>query len=111
MMKGLAKIKKGIAERKSFPEYVKVGARALRNLSESIIMQSIEDLWEESSDKRRGSFAFFLGKGFHIWAELAGMTIVDRRTLLSLVLEAVQCRNVPEAVPSSLPVDREDFMA
>ena len=82
----------------------------LQRLAEAIILQSIEDLWEKSRLERRGSFAFFLGRGFHIWAELAGMTPVDRRTLLSLVVEAVQCRDISEAIPASQSTDGKATM-
>ena len=101
---------KGITDKKSFPVCLKLSKRTMQNLSESIVLQSIEDLWEESGDERRGSFAFFLGKGFHICSDLAGMTIVDRRTLLLLITEALKPVNMPEAVYEIQSVDRENVM-
>jgi len=98
---------KGTADVKSFPEYLKAGKRAMQNISESIILQSIEDLWDESEHVRRSSFAFFLGEGFHICSELAGITVADRRKLLSLIVEAVKYKKVPVAIPEVQSVDRE----
>jgi hypothetical protein len=82
----------------------------LRKLAESIILQAIEDLWNNKKNECRSSFAFFLGKGFHICSDLAGITAVDRRTLFSLIIEAVKYRNVPVAIPESQSVDREDVV-
>jgi hypothetical protein len=55
----------------------------IRNLAEAIILQSIEDLWEE---KQRGDcIAFLRGEGFSVCADLAGMKVPDRLRLLHLI--------------------------
>ena len=77
----------------------------LRKLAEAIVLQSIEDLWNNNRNERRGSFAFFLGNGFHICSELAGITVVGQRTLLSLIMEALKCSNVLADMPESLSGD------
>ncbi len=81
--------------------------RAVRKLAESIILQAIEDLWNDEKNERRGSFAFFLGKGFHIYSDLAGISVSDRRKLLSLIVEAMRHRNMPVAILENQSVDSE----
>ncbi len=68
----------------------------LRNLAESIILQAIEDLWNSEKNERRSSFVFFLGKGFHICSEIAGVKIPDRRKLLSMIGESAKHRKMGE---------------
>jgi hypothetical protein len=55
----------------------------VKGLAEGIILQSIEDLWNE--DLRDECIAFFKGKEFSICAEIAGMNLADQITLLGLV--------------------------
>ncbi len=54
----------------------------IRTLAESIILQSIEDLWHR--EHREGSLEFFSGEGFELAAELAGLSNKDKRKLLAL---------------------------
>jgi len=56
---------------------------SLKNLAESIILQSVEDLW----DKRHSSdcMTFFKGEGFDICSRLAGIELQDRLKLLELI--------------------------
>jgi hypothetical protein len=60
---------------------------AVKELAETVILLSVEDLW----DKEQGDVcrAFFCGQGFSFWAEAAGMSISDRRKILSLILDAI----------------------
>jgi hypothetical protein len=62
-------------------------AMAVKELAEKVILQSIEDLWDK--EQRDLCSAFFCGQGFSFWAETAGMTIADRRKILSLVLDSI----------------------
>ena len=55
----------------------------MQGLAEGIIMQSIEDLWNENL--RDECVAFFKGKEFRICAELAGMGLDDQVKVLNLV--------------------------
>jgi len=69
--------------------------RAVRNLVESIILQAIEDLWNSEKNERRSSFAFFLGKGFSLCSEIAGISVSDRRKLLSMIEESLKNSKIP----------------
>ncbi len=60
-----------------------VHGKKLAALAEAIIMQSLEDLW--SKTQKNKSLAFFTGEGFHICAEMAGMKVMDRIRLFSLL--------------------------
>jgi hypothetical protein len=55
----------------------------LKNLAEGIILQSIEDLWD--NEHREESLGFFRGKDFRTCAELAGMSLTDQVGLLNMV--------------------------
>ncbi|MDA8240903.1 MAG: hypothetical protein M0Z67_11120 [Nitrospiraceae bacterium] len=55
----------------------------VKGLAEGIILQSIEDLWNENL--RDECIAFFRGKEFSICAEIAGMNLADQIKLLGLV--------------------------
>ncbi len=57
--------------------------RFVRHLAEAIILQSIEDLWDEG--QRKDCLRFFRGNGFAICAEMAGMNVSARGRLLGLV--------------------------
>ncbi|MEJ2696543.1 MAG: hypothetical protein P8013_07825 [Candidatus Sulfobium sp.] len=56
---------------------------SLQKLAEGIILQSIEDLWNENY--REDSITFFKGKDFELCAEMAGMKLSDQVRLLNLV--------------------------
>lgn len=60
-----------------------VHGKKLAALAEAIILQSLEDLW--SKTQKNKSLAFFTGEGFHICAEMAGMKVMDRIRLFSLL--------------------------
>ena len=53
------------------------------NLAEAIILQSIEDLWDES--QRDGCIAFFGGEDFTTCAKIARMSLSDQVKLLNMV--------------------------
>lgn len=55
----------------------------LMNLAEAIILQSVEDLWDEGY--KSDSLRFFKGEGFGICAAMAGMKRYDRLKLLQMV--------------------------
>lgn len=55
----------------------------LKELAEEILLQSIEDLWDEK--RRDDSITFFRGEGAGICAELAGMNLYDEVRLFNLV--------------------------
>ena len=55
----------------------------LKNLSEAIIVQSVEDLW--SPTHKKDSTDFFMGEGFRLASEMAGMSAVDRLRLLLML--------------------------
>jgi len=59
----------------------------VKGLAEGIILQSIEDLWDE--DQRGECIAFFRGKEFRICAEVAGMNLMDQLKVLNLVKSVI----------------------
>ena len=54
----------------------------LRILGEAIILQSLEDLWND--DQRADSLNFFRGEGFSLCASIAGIGTVDQLRLLRM---------------------------
>ena len=60
----------------------------IRNIAELIILQGIEDLWNER--ERHGSRDFFTGKGFSLCAGIAGMKLHDQGRLLNMVGKSIQ---------------------
>lgn len=60
---------------------------SLKKLAEGIILQSVEDLWNESC--REDCIAFFRGEDFTLCAELAGMGLGDQVELLNLIKKSV----------------------
>jgi hypothetical protein len=55
----------------------------IKNLAEHILLQCIEDLWDEG--ERDDGRDFFKGERFHLCAEMAGMSLHDQSTLLNMV--------------------------
>jgi hypothetical protein len=55
----------------------------LKRLAESVILQSLEDLYD--SDHRAESIHFFTNRDFRVFAKMAGMNIDDKIRLLRLV--------------------------
>jgi hypothetical protein len=58
-------------------------AMILRNLAEGIILQSIEDLWND--EHKEESLVFFRGKDFRTCAALAGMSLGEQVELINMV--------------------------
>jgi len=68
--------------------YIKNGYRqsagkCLRALSEAVILQAIEDLWNIKC--REECTTFFNGEGFIICAEMAGISSLDQTRILNMV--------------------------
>lgn len=84
--------------------------RAVRKLAESIILQAIEDLWDSEKNARRSSFAFFMGKGFHICSQIAGIKISDRRKLLSMIGESAKHGKIINAILEAKPDNIEEIV-
>lgn len=55
---------------------------ALNNLAEAVILQALEDMWDERYFKE--SISFFQGKAFHIWSNIAGLDVYKQYTILLL---------------------------
>ena len=55
----------------------------MRALAEAVILQSIEDLWSKAN--RGKSIEFFMGDGFSVCADMAGMKIIDRLKLFRML--------------------------
>jgi thiamine monophosphate kinase len=58
----------------------------LRSLAEAVILQSMEDLWDERHEA--DCMTFFGGEGFNICATIAGLKLTDRLRLAALVRRA-----------------------
>jgi hypothetical protein len=65
---------------------------AVKELAETVLLQSIEDLWDKKQRKECGTF--FCSQGFSFWADAAGMTISDRRKVLSMVMESITNKEI-----------------
>lgn len=55
----------------------------MKALAEAIILQSIEDLWDEAH--RRESLEFFKGEGFDMYADIAGLGPAEKSKLLGMI--------------------------
>lgn len=62
---------------------------ALNNLAEAIILQALEDMWDERYFKE--SISFFQGEAFPIWSYIAGLDVYKQYTILLLA-----CRGLNE---------------
>jgi hypothetical protein len=71
----------------------------LKSFGESIILQSIEDLWNPLH--RKQSIRFFKGKGFGFCAEIAGMGRESRDGIMSL-LERIGISHWERSGPGSV---------
>lgn len=60
----------------------------INQLAEGIMIQSIEDLWDERF--RKEGVDFFRGEGFTIWADLAGMNLYDQVRLMNMTAKIVE---------------------
>jgi len=73
------------------------GNMGIRHLAEAIILQSIEDLWNEL--QRENCKTFFSGDGFSICARIAGMGLSDQEKLLSLLDGLIIHKKIPVKNP------------
>jgi len=60
---------------------------AVKELAETIILNSIEDLWNKEHQEECS--LFFCGQGFSFWADAAGMTTSDRKKILSMIVSSM----------------------
>jgi hypothetical protein len=65
---------------------------AVKELAETVILQSVEDLWDKKLMEKCNTF--FCGQGFSFWADIAGIKISDRRKLLSMVTESITNKEI-----------------
>jgi hypothetical protein len=63
----------------------------LKGLAEGIIIQSMEDLWNENH--KEDCVVFFRGEDFRLCAELAGMSLAEQVKLLDMVKSVVDYHN------------------
>jgi hypothetical protein len=67
-----------------------------KNLAESVLLQSIEDLWDK--EQRRDCLDFFSGEGFRLCADIAGIQLTDQKKLLSLIGRSISHRQRPVGI-------------
>lgn len=60
----------------------------LRELAEGIILQSMEDLWNEGYHDE--SLGFFKGRQFRDYANVAKMGLMEQAKLLDMIKEAIK---------------------
>jgi hypothetical protein len=73
------------------------GNMGVSHLAEAIILQSIEDLWNELH--REDCKTFFNGGGFSICARIAGMGLSDKEKLLSMIGGLIKYKKIPVKNP------------
>jgi hypothetical protein len=71
----------------------------LKSLAEGIIVQSVEDLWDDNL--REDCIAFFKGEEFRTCAELADMGLNAQLKLLDMVKAVLENRNGKKSGKSS----------
>ncbi len=64
--------------------------KAVRHLAEAIILQSIEDLWDE--EHREECTKFFTGEDFRTCAALAGLDTADQIKILNMFSGLMKAR-------------------
>jgi hypothetical protein len=72
----------------------------IKNLAEHIMLQCIEDLWDEQ--ERDDSRHFFKGERFHLCAEMASMSLHDQSTLLNMVSKMMDRPSMAKRKPKSI---------
>lgn len=80
----------------------------LRALAEGILLQSIEDLWDDNA--REECIAFFRGGDFRVCADAAGLNVIDQVKLLHMVKDVVELRRKKEETGKSSRKTREKNM-
>ncbi len=66
----------------SINHFIKGGHMKVAHLAEAIILQSIEDLWDE--EQRQGCIDFFTGEDFRTCAAIAGISTADQIKILRM---------------------------
>ena len=90
-------MKKNARDGRSTPRFV-------RHLAEAIILQSIEDLWDE--EQRGDCLRFFRGGGFTVCAGMAGLNFSARGRLLGLVKKLTSRKTgYPEGYPQGTNIE------
>ncbi len=79
----------------------------VRRLAESLIMQSVKDLWSERSREKK-SIEFFSGDNFSACAKLAGVDLADQIKILSVVKVILRMKADKEGAPGSIGMSKDD---
>ena len=59
---------------------------SIKSFAESVILQSIEDLFD--SLQRKESIDFFRGEGFRVYAKIAGLSTADQIRIIRMLANA-----------------------
>ena len=62
-------------------------ASQIKGLAEAILLQLLEDLWIDKERSR--CMDFFIGEGFSICSEIAGMSSDDKLKILNMVKDII----------------------
>jgi hypothetical protein len=85
---------------------------SVKGLVEGIILQSLEDLWNEGY--REESISFFRGRDFSLCADIAGMSTDDQVRMLTMVRDVVDLqkkRTGGTRVPAKTRTPRQRWQA
>lgn len=72
---------------------------SVKGLVEGIILQSLEDLWNEGY--REESISFFRGRDFSLCADIAGMSLDDQVQMLTMVKNVVDLQKKRPSGPKA----------
>ena len=78
----------------------KEDALNIKNVAELIMLQCIEDLWDEG--ERGDSRNFFKGERFQLCAEMASMSPKDQSALLHMVGKIMDRTRTPKRKPKGI---------
>ena len=73
----------------------------VKHLAEAVILQAIEDLWNE--DHRKECIDFFAGEDFRACASLAGMDIADKIEILKMLDKLIKDTQEPLKTRKRMP--------
>jgi hypothetical protein len=85
-----------------------VGAQ-IKKLAETILMQSIEDLWNK--EERSNCIDFFTGEGYRICSEIAGMSPNEKVEVLNFVRNILSENSMKNKEVSAMRIIRSDIVA
>ena len=78
----------------------------IKGLAEAILLQSIEDLWIDK--ERSGCMDFFIGEGFRICSEIAGMSSDEKAKIVHMVEDIIYQNSGNDKKVKGTRADRDE---